>query len=256
MQSPSILKSFIKIALACLLHVVPLNAFAEVPIPVLQSPVIDEARFFSGEEFTYLDTRLRNLYHAGGPQLVVWTLQGLDGEDIASLSIRAVDQWKLGHEKKDDGLLLLIAKLERRTRLEVGKGLEGVIPDILANRILQTTLKPYLKSGENGAGVAAVISRVEELVGFESSASAADKEMKTEARLPNGFLVLIFILVFILLPFLNRLGMFGGGRRFGRRNDTWFGGGGFGGFGGRGGGGGGFGGGGGGFSGGGSSGDW
>lgn len=248
----------VALTILCFAPLYVTSAFAQAPIPPLTSPVIDDGDFLSSDEERALDSHLRGLYDSGGPQFVVWTLADLSGEDIAALGIRAAEQWKLGHAGKDDGLLLIVSRLERRTRLEVGRGLEGVIPDIIANRILQKTLRPYLRDKNAGNGIAAVIKQIEQIIGREPG--AVEGLAEDERGLPFGFFVLIFIVLFIALPLAGRLGLLGAGaHRIGRRHHTWHGGGGFGGgsgWGSGGFGGGGFGGGGGGFSGGGSSGSW
>ncbi|MEY4063960.1 MAG: hypothetical protein RIR26_168, partial [Pseudomonadota bacterium] len=136
---------------------------ADLSIPPLSAPVIDDARLFSDQDKQILNERLRRLQKRGGPQMQVWTLQTTEGEPVESLSLRAVETWKLGAAEKDNGLLLLIAKQERRYRLEVGQGLEGVIPDVLAHRLLKRHLQPALRAGMPAQGVAAVIGNIEEL---------------------------------------------------------------------------------------------
>lgn len=223
-----------------------------VTVPNMTAPVIDEAHMFTSQEENELNQRLKNLYSSGGPQMVVWTLASLNGEDIEGVSIRAVDKWKLGQEKKDDGLLLTIALAERRTRLEVGRGLEGDIPDIIANRLLQGVLRPALRQNEPAAGVHAVISSIEERLGREPTTSAQEQRISGHS-LPSGLIVLMFTFLFVVLSIVSRFRRFGLGSN---RRRGWYGGWGGGGGGWGSGGGGGWSGGGGGFSGGGSSGNW
>src|SRR6187431_979785 len=110
----------------------PLAAWALVTVPPLTGPVIDQAGLLSAEQVSDLSARAQAmLTHL---QMQIWIVPSLEGEAIEQLSIRAVDQWKLGDEKKDNGLLFLIAPADKRMRIEVGRGLEGNIPDILAGR--------------------------------------------------------------------------------------------------------------------------
>ena len=99
----------VPLVLVALLGVRP--ARAEVAIPELSGPVIDAGNFFSAAEAKQLGDRCRDLRARGGPAFQVWTVPTLDGEPIESVSIRAVEQWKLCREGKDDGLLLMIARL-------------------------------------------------------------------------------------------------------------------------------------------------
>lgn len=230
------------------------SALAEVELPALSSPVIDEGDFFRASEETLLIGKIRTLYDAGGPQLQVWTLKTLEGEPIESLSLRAVESWGLGRSGKDDGLLLTIARQEKRFRLEVGRGLEGTIPDVLAGRILRQILVPALRRSAPADGVMQVISEIAQLTLPKDSQAA--KELKdTPKRIIGhmgrlGFLFL-FLVIFVVLNRVSRAASYA--RQGGLRHRGW--GGGYGGWSG-GGGGGGWSGGGGGFSGGGSSGGW
>jgi len=228
------------------------SAMAEVELPVLSSPVIDEADFFRSSEETVLVGKIRTLYDAGGPQLQVWTLKTLEGEPIESLSLRAVESWSLGRSGKDDGLLLTIARQEKRFRLEVGRGLEGTIPDVLAGRILRQILVPALRRSAPADGVMQVISEIAQLTLPKDSQAATELKANRQRNINHigrlGFFFL-FLVVFVVLNRASRAASYA--RRGGLRHGGWGGGGWSGG-----GGGGGWSGGGGGFSGGGSSGGW
>ncbi|MEN9529174.1 MAG: hypothetical protein RI932_1047 [Pseudomonadota bacterium] len=232
------------------------SAQAEVAIPELSSPVIDSGEFLSRSEEEGLRERLTTLKQSGGPQMQIWTLKSLEGEPIETLSLRAVEKWKLGDIERDDGLLLTIAKSERRYRLEVGQGLEGVIPDIMASRLLRKYLVPGLRTGTTDSALLAMIDEIERLA--RPGQSSADDAKDSHNPL-NETLIYIFL---ILLVIGGQLFLFIVGRRGGRGRSAWgmdgvndsyrgsYG------SGSRGGWGGGWGGGGGGFSGGGASGDW
>ena len=200
------------------------------------------------------------MFQTGGPQMQVWTFPSLEGDDIAPVGIRAADAWKIGRAGKDDGGILLIDARERRTRLEVGRGLEGAIPDVIAGRILRDVLRPALRAGQTYDGILGVIAIVEKAARGELPAGVAGPADGRDAR-DEGFNpfklffgVVFFFLVFILGPLGSLLG---GRRRGGRSGGIFFPGcGGGGGWGGGGGGGGGWSGGGGSFGGGGGGGDW
>jgi len=201
-------------------------------IPRLSGPVVDEAGLLSRTE----RDRLANFLMSERPtaQLQVWIVQSLEGEPIENLSIRAVEQWKLGDEKKDNGLLLLVAKDDRRARLEVGRGLEGEIPDVIAGR---------LKAGQYAEGIVETVENIFSILRGEKSAGSLPADVRRD---PPIFIILFFIVMFLLSLFSSgrrRPGFFLGG--------GWGGSGGFGGRCGRG-----WSGGGGGFGGGGSSGRW
>ncbi len=228
------------------------SALAEVELPVLSSPVIDEGDFFRSSEEAVLIRKIRTLYDAGGPQLQVWTLKTLEGEPIESLSLRAVESWDLGRSGKDDGLLLTIARQEKRFRLEVGRGLEGTIPDALAGRMLRQILVPALRRSAPADGVMQVISEIAKLTLPNDSQAAKELKDNRQRNSNNmgrlGFFFL-FLVVFLVLNRVSRAASYA--RRGGLPHRGWGGGGWTGG-----GGGGGWSGGGGGFSGGGASGGW
>lgn len=223
-------------------------AFAEIKIPELSSPVIDSGEFFSNAEEQQLDARIKELHTAGGPQLQIWTLFSLEGEPIESLSLRAVEKWKLGNKDADNGLLLTLAKKERRYRLEVGQGLEGVIPDITASRLLRSTVQPSLRNGTPAVGLHLLLNELARLSEVNLSAAPVAKNKKKSP----GLLIILFCFVVGIISRLGSTQSWSSHSHSRWRSGHRWGGGGWGG----GGGGGGWGGGGGGFSGGGSSGGW
>jgi uncharacterized protein len=212
------------------------SLFAERVIPRLTGPVMDEAGFLSSSERSNLDQLLRS--YEPVVQIQIWTLNSLEGEPIEGLSIRAVDTWKLGAEKKDNGVLILVSEKDRRMRIEVGRGLEGDIPDALAGRMIDQVLKPSFRAGKFFEGLEAVSTFI-----YKKLSHQEVKEPKKAAR--GGGDIWIFIILFLLFGFLHLMGFRGG-----RGSGTYYG------WGGGGSGGGGWSGGGGGFSGGGASGDW
>lgn len=233
------------------------KAKADIQIPRLSSSVIDAADFVEPPDELRISAKIKKLYDAGGPQFQIWTVPSLEGEPIESLSMRAVDAWKLGRAGKDDGLLLLIARQERRFRLEVGRGLEGVIPDALSARILRNFLQPALRKSAAALGVERVLLEVARLTlpDFKNNEAALTDGINATREIPfNGLQIFFFLIVLFIIVskvFANTPVILGSGR--GRYRGGWSGGSGGGWSGGSGGG---WSGGGGGFSGGGSSGGW
>ena len=103
-----------------------------------------------------------------GSQLVVLIVATTNPEDIAAYSIRVVEAWKLGRKKVDDGALLIVAKNDRDLRIEVGQGLEGAIPDAIANRIVEDTIVPRFRDGDFAGGIEAGVDRIAALVRGEA----------------------------------------------------------------------------------------
>jgi uncharacterized protein len=244
-------------------------------VPPLEGRVNDRAGLLSPATKERLTARLAAHEQATGAQIAILTLDSLEGAPIEDYSMRVVEAWKLGKKGQDNGVLLLIAKNDHKMRIEVGYGLEGTLPDILAGRIVRDVLAPRFKQGDFDGGVSRAVEAIIGKTGGEAQAVANDgdeangqtdnREAQAQKAAPQkptgvfGFVIsvifgllkfiflLFFIVIFIVFSLLSRLG---GGRR---------GGGFFVGGGGSGGGGGGFdsfSGGGGGFGGGGASGDW
>lgn len=231
------------------------QAEAKFAVPSLTGPVVDDAQIMNSEAKGKLEGLLRRVFERGKVQVQVLTLKSLDGAAIETASIEIVDQWKLGAEKKDNGILFLIVPAERKMRIEVGQGLEGDLPDVIARRIIGDTVAPYFREGlyDQGvlAGVVEILKYSDPEVLGQVGVKVQDRPQKSSRQ--QGLPVWVIILIFIVVV-LKKLMGHGGGASFRGGRGPWGGGFGGGGFGGRGGGG--WSGGGGGFSGGGASGNW
>lgn len=226
-------------------------------VPRLTGPVVDLAGVLSRSDQAKISASLVQFQRKYGPQLQVLVVPKLENETIETYSIKVVDKWKLGAKGKDNGVLLLVATENRKVRIEVGRGLEGDLPDALAGRIIRAGIIPFFKQGQIGAGVLVGLGMIAETVGGKLENIPVPRMRKAKRSGGNlGFL--LFLAFFLVGPRLlggrRRGGMgsavLGGmllGSLLGGRHGGGFGGGGFGG---------GFGGGGGGFSGGGASGGW
>ena len=227
-----------------LVLLLPLNVLA-LEVPKNTGYVNDLAGLISSATELKIENFLRGFEASDSTQLVVLTVDSLQGEALEEYSLKVAENWGIGQKGKDNGALLLIAKQERKIRIEVGYGLEGKLTDLLAGRIIDNDITPHFKAGDYEGGVVAGITGMAEAVRGEYQGTGTTSSKKK--RNPLGSLALLLFLG----PGLMLLG--GGGGRRGRRgrrggSGFWIGG--------MGGGGGGFGGGGGGFGGGGSSGGW
>lgn len=128
--------------------------------PPLTGRVNDLARMLSQESLQRLEEKLAAFERETSNQVVVLTLQSLQGDDIDQFSIRVAEAWKIGQKGRDNGVLLVIAQAERKVRIEVGMGLQGVLPDITAGRIIRDVMRPHLKSGNYDQGVAAGVDGI------------------------------------------------------------------------------------------------
>jgi uncharacterized protein len=130
-------------------------AFAQqlAPIPALDSPVVDATGTLSQPQREQLVRQALDLQQRKGSQLQVLVVPTTQPEDIAQYAQRAYDQWKLGRKGVDDGLLVVVAKDDRRARIQPGYGLEGAIPDATAARVIQEYMAPKFRAGDYGGGL-------------------------------------------------------------------------------------------------------
>jgi uncharacterized protein len=212
----------------------------------VQGYVNDFAGLLSPAAKSQIEQFLRNFDASDSTQVVVVTVPNLQGEPVDMVALQIAEAWKIGQKGKDNGALLLIGKEDRKMRIEVGRGLEGKLTDLLAGRIVDNEIAPRFKKGDFEGGIAAGVNAIVQSVRGEYKGTG-----KTGGRKKNAGAWWLFPLLFFVLPLLGRMSGSGRGRHSG---GYWVGGGGFGG--GSGGGFGGSAGGGGGFSGGGSSGSW
>ncbi len=210
----------------------------------MSSPVVDEARILSSQEKYEIEQWIYKYRETGKAQLQVVIVQDLQELPIEDYSIKLVEQWKLGNQKRDDGVLFIISISDRKMRIEVGQGLEGALTDLQSKRILDDRVKPLFKSGQYAAGVAAGVSEIIQTVDPEYFNKQGEPAPESKHRRGSNRISLIVFILFIIFSFFGRwrggfLPFLGGG-------GGWGGGGGSGGWSGGGGG----------FSGGGASSDW
>jgi len=222
-------------------------------VPPLKGRVNDYAGMLSAYTKQQLEGILRDLEKTDSTQIVVLIIPSLEGEVLEEFSIKVVDQWKIGQKGIDNGAVLLIAKKERKLRIEVGYGLEGVLTDLMAGRIIRNVVVPQFRAGNFDQGV---LDGVQAMIGVVRGEYQAPEKIPSpkgskSRGTPIPFVVLIAVA--FLISMLGRLFRFFG---HGPSHRSHGGAGWSGGFGGGGFSSGGFSGGGGGFGGGGASGGW
>ncbi|HEY9097606.1 MAG TPA: YgcG family protein [Thiobacillus sp.] len=147
-----------------LLAMLALSAWAQVAVPELSRRVTDLTGTLSNQQADVLESKLATFEAKKGSQIAILIVPTTEPEDIAQYGIRVADQWKIGREKIDDGLILIVAKNDRKLRIEVGYGLEGVIPDAIAKRVIAETITPYFKAGDFNGGIEAGILQLMGLI--------------------------------------------------------------------------------------------
>ncbi len=175
-------------------------AFAQElqPLPALSAHVNDTVGLLPADRRQALESQLVQLEKDKGAQLAVLIVSTTRPEPIESYSLRVAEAWRLGRKGVDDGVLFVVARDDRRMRVEVGYGLEGAVPDAIAKRIIAEVVAPRFKAGDfpGGieAGVAALVARIngEALPAPTPNAGADDQQMGLEEALVLG---IIFTLV-------------------------------------------------------------
>lgn len=172
-------------------------------VPQYQGYVTDLAGMISQAERQKLEQTLLAFERSDSTQIAVLTIPSLEGDSLEDFSIRTVDTWKIGQKGKDNGVLLLVSKNDRKIRIEVGQGLEGVLTDLLTGRIVDQIISPRFKAGELDqgfeAGISAIISGARGE--FKGTGSSRRETRKNEQSSLFNYLIFFAILV----GFLGRL---------------------------------------------------
>jgi uncharacterized protein len=131
-----------------------------LPVPALSGRVIDQTNTLSGAQQMAINAKLAGFEAEAGPQIVVLMVPTTAPEDIAAYAQRVADQWKIGRREVGDGLLVVVAKNDRRVRIEVAKALEGAVPDIAARQIIDRAMTPAFRNGDFAGGLNAGLDQL------------------------------------------------------------------------------------------------
>ncbi|MBK7356072.1 TPM domain-containing protein [Propionivibrio sp.] len=202
-----------------LLLVVGLAAAQDLQaIPALSARVTDLTATLTADQRSRLDEKLAVFERQKGAQIAVLIVPTVKPETIPEYALRVVESWKLGRKGVDDGVLLLIAKEDRKLRIEVGYGLEGVLNDATAKRIVSETIGPRFKQGDFYGGIDSGVEAILKVIGGESlpppkpRPDAAKASEGLDTLLPVGFL-LVFVVGGVLRAIFGRFlaaGIIGG----------------------------------------------
>ncbi|MCX7891903.1 MAG: TPM domain-containing protein, partial [Burkholderiales bacterium] len=135
-----------------------------VPVPKLESPVTDLTGTLSADERASLEREIRDFEARKGSQIAVLVVPTTQPEAIEQFGIRVAEAWKVGRKGADDGVILIVAKNDKRLRIEVGYGLEGAIPDAYAKRIITETIAPRFAAGDFAGGIDAGVKALMKLI--------------------------------------------------------------------------------------------
>jgi len=175
-----------------------------IAIPPLTQRVTDLTGTLSSRQTNKIEQTLAAFEAKKGSQIAVLMIPTTQPEEIEQFSIRVADAWKIGRKAIDDGIIFIIAKNDRKMRLEVGYGLEGVIPDAVAKRIISETITPYFKQNDYAGGINAGIGQIIQLI--DGEALPAPKPNATSNFNENTLMVFLIVgaaLGFILSTLLG-----------------------------------------------------
>lgn len=188
------------------------GALAEVTVPPLRGPMTDLTGTLTPEQVASLDQQLRAFEAKKGSQIAVLIVPTTQPETIEQYSIRVAETWKLGRRGVDDGALVLVAKDDRAVFIQVGYGLEGVLSDVLTNRIVEQVIVPRFRTGDFFGGLTEGVTRMTALIEGEP----LPEPTRSQRGAPRGdafgtALPLLLLVVFVGGSVLRRmLGAFGG----------------------------------------------
>ena len=173
-------------------------------VPPLQARVNDYASILSPSTEQQLESVLRALEDEDSTQLVVLTISSLEGASLEEYSLRVVENWGIGHAGLDNGALLLIAKHDRKLRIEVGYGLEGALTDLLAGRIIRNIITPQFRNGNFDQGVIDGVSAMIGAVQGEFSEADFTSRKKHSGNDTIGFSMFLLFAVFSISRTLGK----------------------------------------------------
>jgi uncharacterized protein len=177
------------------------SSLAALDVPQLRGRVNDYAGMISASTEKDLDSKLAALEASDSTQVVVLTIPSLQGEPLEEYSIRVAETWGIGQKKYDNGALLLVSRDDRKVRIEVGMGLEGVLTDLLAGRIVDYEIVPNFKEGRFDRGFEAGVDAI--IAAVKGEYTGTGKVATTSSDSGRGGR---FVPFFILLPLLGMLG--------------------------------------------------
>ena len=185
-----------------------------VAIPALAARVTDLTATLSAEQKASLESRLATIDTAGGAQITVLLLPTTQPETIEQFGIRLAEAWKIGHASgkpgADNGVIVIIAKADRRARIEVGYGLEGAIPDAIAKRIIAEQMTPRFKQGDFYGGIQATVEGLEMASRGEALAQVSSERSNRGQRIDVETYGIALMVAAVMASVLKRLlGLFG-----------------------------------------------
>jgi uncharacterized protein len=200
-----------------LLAFMPVAAGAQT-FPKLTGRVVDAAALLSPQQEQALTDKLAALEQQSGRQLVVATIPDLQGYDISDYGYQLGRAWGIGDKEKNDGALLIVAPNERKVRIEVGYGLEGIMTDALSSQIIRNAITPHFKAGDMAGGIDAGADAIGKLLILppeeaRALAAKAAEQARSASGEGGGFMVVFWMIVVFIIVVAMLSGR-GKGRRY------------------------------------------
>lgn len=182
-----------------LLGAMNLSALAQKPVPQLTGRIVDQAGMIKAADEANLIARLEAHEEAIGNQVAVLTVNSLDGDSLEEFSLRVARTWALGQKDRNNGVLFLIAKNDRKIRIEVGYGLEGTLTDAIASFIIRQTVTPMFKQGLFNGGIIAGTGQIIDVL--ESDPTDLELWKKRSSGSEPEWPLYIFIAIWLMIFF-------------------------------------------------------
>lgn len=191
-----------------------------VPVPEFSSSVVDMTSWLSNQELISLRKQIDEIKVAKNIQIAILIVATTKPEEISQYSIRVAEKWKVGKKGVDNGVLITLAKEDKKVRIDVGYGFEGAIPDVLAHRVIDEQMKDNLKKGNVFIAIQSAIQQISTIVDGENILKSSDNSLNTGISqldsLPKLVLIIgcclavisaIFLFVEEMYAFLIALGI-------------------------------------------------
>ncbi|MBU1168626.1 MAG: TPM domain-containing protein [Proteobacteria bacterium] len=187
------------------------GAEAEIAVPPLKGRVNDYAGMLTSRTIQDLEAQLSALETSDSTQVVVLTVNSLEGEAIETFSIRVAEAWKIGQKDLDNGAIFIVSKQDRKLRIEAGYGLEGRLTDLIAGQIIRNVVVPEFKRGDFNQGISAGVGAMISVVRGEYKGSPVKHRSRSKSQGPL-FAILAFVFLVSQLGRANKgLGAVAGG---------------------------------------------
>lgn len=157
------------------------------PVPALSGRVIDQTSTLTEAQRQALERKLAAFEQEAGPQMVVLMVPSTAPEDIAAYAQRVGDQWKIGRRDVGDGLLIVVAKQDRRINIQTAKALEGAVPDLAARQIIERDITPAFRAGDYAGGLNRAVDSLQARIRGEHLPAPTAKERRSAPSSGGGF---------------------------------------------------------------------